>query len=347
MLKKLLIFMVLLLILFVGAGLTLLPKDVHVERSALVKMPASTVYTLLNGFTSFTAWSPWSIKDPDAIYSLSGPESGIGAKLSWSGNPLIGHGSQEIIATQPYGQIDILLDFGADGHAHTGYKIEPVENGVTLTLTYDTDVTRGQNFYNALIARYVGIMFDRWIGRDFEDGLNNFKVFTERLPKADFSDLKAEVIEVSAWDILYVTSEVEQTPDSIAGALAAAFGEISSFMRDNELFPMAQPLAITRFSESGYSFDAAVPVSLPPGLELSGGVKAGRSPEGFAVKAIHQGSYLKMSGVYEKLGAYMAAHGDAQGDVSWEHYITPPTITDEQLQVTHIYYLINPQDPSS
>ena len=85
MLKKLLIFMVLLLILFVGAGLTLLPKDVHVERSALVKMPASTVYTLLNGFTSFTAWSPWSIKDPDAIYSLSGPESGIGAKLSWSG----------------------------------------------------------------------------------------------------------------------------------------------------------------------------------------------------------------------------------------------------------------------
>ena len=177
--------------------------------------------------------------------------------------------------------------------------------------------------------------------QDFEEGLNSFKVFAERLPKTDFSGLDAQVTEVAAWDILYITSEVEQNPDSIAGALASAFGEISAFMHANDLYPMAQPLAITRFSDEGYSFDAAVPVSIPTDIELTGAVKTGRSPEGFAVKAIHRGSYLEMSTVYEKLGAYMAAHGYAQGDVSWEHYITAPTQADEELQVTHIYYLIN------
>jgi len=337
--------MALLVLLFVGAGLTVLPKQVHVERSIAVSMPASTVFTLLNGFTSFTAWSPWVIKDPAAVYTLSGPESGVGAKLAWSGNHLVGEGSQEITAGEPYSHVEIRLDFIEQGYAEIGYKISPSGDDVLLTWTYDTDVTRGQNLYDALISRYVGIMFDRWIGRDFQEGLENFKIFAERLPKADFSGLDAEVIEVAAWDILYVTSHAEQNPDSIALALAAAFGQIGVFMRDNDLYPMAEPLAITRFSENGYSFDAAVPVSLPAGVKLTGDVEIGRSPEGFAVKTVHRGSYLEMSELYEKLGAYMAAHGYAQGNVSWEHYITPPTETDQDQQVTHIYYLINPPNP--
>ena len=69
MLNKLLIFMVVVIALFVGAGLTILPKQVRVERNVYVEMPASTVFTLLNGFTSFTAWSPWAVKDPEATYT--------------------------------------------------------------------------------------------------------------------------------------------------------------------------------------------------------------------------------------------------------------------------------------
>lgn len=334
--------MCLLVALFVAAGLILLPKQVRVERSIFVGMPASTVFTLLNGFTSFTAWSPWMEKDPDAKYTFAGPQAGIGAKLSWAGNRLVGHGTQEITASKPYGHIDVLLDFGDQDQAVARYAIAPVDNGVLLTWSFETDVTRGQNFYNALIGRYVGIMYDRWIGRDYEQGLANFKRFAEGLPKADFSSLEVEVGEVAAWDILYVSSQVEDDPDSIAEALAAAYSEINDFMSFNGLLPMAQPLAITRFSANSYSFDAAIPVNIPAGLELSGVVKAGRSPGGYAVKAVHRGSYRAMSEVYEKLGAYMAAHGYAQGTVSWEHYVTDPTATAEEQQITHIYYLIDP-----
>ncbi len=341
MLKKLLLFITALVALFIGAGLAFLPRVVQVERSIFVAMPASTVFTLLNGFTSFSAWSPWAGKDRDAQFTLAGNERGVGARLSWAGNRLIGEGSQEITRSDPYSRIDVLLEFADQGQATTRYALTPSEGGVMLTWHYEADVTRDQNFLDALIGRYVGIMFDRWIGRDFEEGLANFKVFAERLPKADFSGLDARVTEVAAWDILYVSSQVEQNPDSIAAALAAAFGEIHSFMRVNNLFPMAEPLAITRFSGDQYTFDAAVPVSIPAGLQLSGAVKAGRSPEGFAVKTIHRGSYRDMSEVYEQLGAYMAAHGYAQGDVSWEHYITEPSIAEDQ-RITHIYYLINP-----
>ena len=337
--------MIVLLALFVVAGLAFLPKHVHVERSVFVAMPASTVFTLLNGFTSFTAWSPWAAKDPQAQYTLSGPESGTGARLIWAGNRLVGGGALEITHSDPYDRIDIQLDFSDQGQAETRYAIVPSSGGVELTWSYETDVTHERNFYDALIGRYVGIMFDRWIGRDFEEGLANFKIFAERLPKTDFSGLEVEVLEVAAWDILYVSSQVEQDPERIAGALAAAYGEINAYMRANGLFPMTQPLAIPRFTGGSYSFDAAIPVNIPSGLQLTGNVKTGRSPEGYAVKTVHRGSYREMSEVYEKLGAYMAAHGYAQGDVSWEHYITEPTTTDEEQQITHIYYLINPPGP--
>jgi effector-binding domain-containing protein len=344
--KKFLFVLLALAAIFVAVGLLFLPRQVQVQRSVEIAMPASTVFTLLNGFASFNAWSPWSDKDPEAEYIYSGPETGVGAKLSWSGNRLLGKGSQEIINSEAYTQIEVLLDFDGDGVAKANYLIEPRNEAVLLTWSYDTDVTLGLNFYDALIARYVGLMFDRWIGRDYEAGLANFKQFAERLPRADFSDLEATVTEVAAWDILYVSNQVEQDPDLIAAALAAAFAEINAFMRSNNLFPMAQPLAITRFSSDGsYVFDAAVPVSIPPGLETDGAVKLGRSPEGYAVKTVHQGSYGEMSGVYEKLGAYMAAHGYQQGDVSWEHYITQPETTAEGEQITHIYYLINPPKP--
>jgi effector-binding domain-containing protein len=43
---------------------------------------------------------------------------------------------------------------------------------------------------------------------------------------------------------------------------------------------------------------------------------------------------------YEKLSAYMAAHGLREGPVSWEQYISDPGVTPEDELVTHIYYLL-------
>lgn len=43
---------------------------------------------------------------------------------------------------------------------------------------------------------------------------------------------------------------------------------------------------------------------------------------------------------YEKLAAYVLAHGLDQGQVSWEHYISDPGDTNPQDMVTHIYIML-------
>ena len=116
MLRKLFIVIALLLVIFVVTGF-FLPTRYHVERSITVNRPAANVFALLNGYRTFNEWSPWAQRDPDAGYSVSGPASGVGARLSWSGDPrLVGTGWQEITLSRPFERIEMHLNFSAQGH---------------------------------------------------------------------------------------------------------------------------------------------------------------------------------------------------------------------------------------
>lgn len=101
-LKKMIVALVLIVVAPGVVGL-LLPRRVHVERSAVIDAPRATVFALVNGYKSFNKWSPWFDKDPSARYSYEGPELGVGANMSWSGDPnTVGSGSREIVESRPF-----------------------------------------------------------------------------------------------------------------------------------------------------------------------------------------------------------------------------------------------------
>lgn len=105
-----------------------------------------------------------------------------------------------------------------------------------------------------------------------------------------------------------------------------------------------QPMAITRaWEEGGYQFDAAIPVEYIPS-SLTGDIKSGQSPSGPAVRAVHQGGYDQMMPTYSKLAAYMSAHGLKQGQLSWEHYISDPALTEQADRVTLVYIMLEGAD---
>ena len=348
MFKKILYVIGIAIFIFIAVGL-FLPRQVHVERSSLVQRPVSTVYVLLNGFRTWAQWSPWAARDPAIQVRFHGPESGVGAGMSWSGDPrLVGDGMQEVIEVTDNRLVRVRMEVSQQGLAESTFRMEPVPEGTRLTWAFDSDLAEGQGFFGGLLARYFGLFFDQWIGSDFEQGLANFSQFAESLPATDFSSLDVELVMVQPLDILYVPASSPQAPGDIALSLANAYSEIGRFMADNEVAMIAQPMAITRgWDEEGYSFDAAIPVEIPEGHEWplgEGMVRLGESPAGQAVRVIHRGSYAEMAPSYEKLAAYMAVHGLVEGNVSWEHYISDPGDTAEQDLVTHIYFLVASDD---
>jgi effector-binding domain-containing protein len=343
-LKKIGIVILLLLAAFVVTGY-LLPKQVHVERSISINRPATMMFEILNGYRYFNEWSPWAGRDPNAQFVVSGPESGIGAHMSWMGDPqLVGSGWQEIVASKPYEEIDIKLDFDAQGLADTGFLLEAQGDTTRITWIFDSDLTEGVNVLDSFLARYFGLLFDRWVGGDYEQGLANLKQFAESRAVSDFSQLEIERVNVAPQEILYVSSSSGRTPANIAAAMATAYAEISVFMSQTGINMNGQPMAITRFQpDVGYQFGAAIPVDFIPAT-LSGNIKSGLSPEGPAVKATHHGGYDQMIPTYEKLEAYMSAHGLRQGEVSWEHYVSDPGATAQSEMITHVYIMLNGGD---
>lgn len=340
---KKILYLALVLLAAFAAGAFLLPKQVHVERSVVIDRPAAMLFALLDGYRYFDQWSPWEGRDPDAKFIISGPERGVGARLSWVGNPqLVGSGWQEIVASKPYERIDIRLDFEVQGVADTGYLLEAQGHSTRVTWFFDSDVTEGVGPLDALLARYFGLLFDRWVGTDYELGLVRLKQFAESVPESSISHLAIERVEVAAQDILYVTASSSQDPADIADTMARAYNRLGDFMNQSGVARGGPPMAITRsWVEGGYVFDAAIPVDSVPG-QLPDGIMAGRSPAGEALKAVHKGPYDQMMPTYEKLAAYMAAHGLREGGASWEQYMSDPAVTPQAGRVTHVYIMLEP-----
>ena len=172
-LKKLVVAMFVLIIIAVGVGV-LLPSSVHVERSTTISAPPDKVFNLINGYASFNKWSPWYEKDPDAVFGVEGPPTGVGARMVWTSDmPEVGSGSQEIIESQPNQLVKTHLDFGTQGTATATFQIEPTNGGSRVTWSLDAA------FGYDLVGRYFGLLFDRMIGPDYEKGLANLRRLAE------------------------------------------------------------------------------------------------------------------------------------------------------------------------
>jgi effector-binding domain-containing protein len=340
MFKKILYSIVITIFTLLVAGM-FLPSEVHVERSIPIQRSAATVFTVLNSYRHFPSWSPWADRDPAMETGISGPERGVGARMSWRGDArLVGSGWQEIIESKPHELVRIRLEFDQQGAANAYYAIEPTANGVQVTWGFDTNLLEGQSWFRGLLARYFGLFFDRWIGADYELGLARLKVLVENMPAVDFADLDAELIEAGSHDILYVSTTHTGDPVDTSPDLAAAYREITAFMALHGIERAAQPMAITRDGGIGrYELEAAIPVVLKD-VEPSGRVRSGQSPAGRALRVTHHGPYQDLELSYQKLAAWAAAHGIATGPVSWEHYISDPGETLPENLITHIYVLL-------
>ncbi|GGD43541.1 SRPBCC family protein [Pseudoxanthomonas indica] len=171
-LKWTLALLALLGVVLVGGSLVL-PADTRVERSVLIERPTAEVFATLNSFRRFNEWSPWFGADPQAKYEYTGPAEGVGAGMQWSGNRAVGSGSQKILESQPNQKIVVALDFGGSAATAT-YLLSPEGSGTRVTWRFET-----RHGYNPL-NRWMGLLFEKMIGGDFERGLGSLKHLLER-----------------------------------------------------------------------------------------------------------------------------------------------------------------------
>ncbi len=178
MLKKILIALAVIIVVFVGV-VALQPSDFRVTRSANMSAPPAAVFDQVNDLHKWEAWSPWAKLDPNAKNTFEGPPAGTGAVFAWAGNSQVGEGKMTITESRPNELVQFRLEFlkpmAGTSDAELTFKADGNQTTVRWTMT-------GKNNFIAK-AMCLFVSMDKMVGGDFEKGLASIKSIVETAPK--------------------------------------------------------------------------------------------------------------------------------------------------------------------
>lgn len=176
--KRILIIVALLIGVAVIIGL-LLPREQHVERSLVVEASPAVVFEQVNNLKNWENWSPWIKLDPASVRNYSDPAVGAGAYYTWSSeNKNVGKGKMTILESQPNTLVSTELEFEGMEKARGYFKFEPDGNGTKVTWAFDANMGSNPFF------RIMGLMMDKMLGKNFDEGLQAIKKAAEAAPEA-------------------------------------------------------------------------------------------------------------------------------------------------------------------
>lgn len=152
------------------------PDAFSVHRSANIAAPPEQIYPLIANLKTMNTWSPFADPDPNIKISYSGPEAGIGASHTWSGNAKVGEGKIEITEAQAPCNVALRLQMVKPMRAdnRVEFTLQPVGKA--------TNVTWQMSGKQPLLAKFMTLFMDcdKIVGSQFEKGLSNLKAIAER-----------------------------------------------------------------------------------------------------------------------------------------------------------------------
>lgn len=308
-----------------------LPSERHLSEKIETNRKMTIVFDSLNSLRRFKAWNPLVLRDPAIKLNLSGPESGVGARLDYvSQNKRIGNGSWVITESVPREKISYEIDNVERGsNKRTSFTLKPTgRNNRNVEITQTFDVDYGWD----LVGRYAGLYVARHVGDDMKLGLSRIVSMLAAVPNDDYavagSKMTApKMIQTPAEDLLVVVAgNVDRGNSQIQASLTANTEWIRRVMEANGL-EAAGPLRIitTDLGRESYNFDVAQPVRKKGGGEtgkiaLQGPVKFVQTTPGKAAMASYTGYMAELEAVRSALRAWAITSGYEVTDRAYESY---------------------------
>ncbi len=128
------------------------------------------------------------------------------------------------------------------------------------------------------------------------------------------------------------------TWDNAYDTLIDAFKSVYAFLDKQGIKHAGPSMTIyTSADDTGFQFQAAVPIAEELKDPPKGDIEVGKSPSGRALKFVHRGSYNSMDGTYEAITNYLDEKRLEAQDIFVEEYETDPVTTPEDKLVVTVY----------
>ena len=155
-------------------------------------------------------------------------------------------------------------------------------------------------------------------------------------PPAAANDPFGEEVTLAPKTIIYLKGN--STWDKALDSLQDAFKSVYALLDKQGIKRAGPAMTIyTQADDTGFQFQAAVPVAEAPKDLPKGDIAVGESPGGKALKFIHRGSYDSMDNTYEAITNHLDEKRLEAADAFIEEYQTDPVTTPEDKFVVTVY----------
>ncbi len=308
-----------------------LPSSRHLVEKVETNRKLTIAFDSLNSLRRFKDWNPLVLRDPRVQMTLSGPDSGVGARLDYvSKEEGLGKGSWEITESVSREKVSFKIDNEERGtNKRTSFSFKPTgRNNRNVEITQSYDVDSGWN----LLGRYSGMYVSRHIGDDMKLGLSRIVGMLAAVPNVDYavSGSKMTGLKVAdrpVEDLLFVNAgNVERGNSQIQASITANAEWLKRVMEANGLEAVG-PLRIisTELGRETYNFDVAQAVRKKDGSavgkpSLQGPVQHVQNPAAKVATAAYTGYMAELDNVRNALRAWALTNGHEVVDRPYESY---------------------------
>ena len=125
--------------------------------------------------------------------------------------------------------------------------------------------------------------------------------------------------------------------DSAYETLVDAFKRLYGFLDKEGVKPSGPSMTIyTETDDTGFKFQAGVPVAEAPKNAPKGDIAVGTSPAGRSFKFVHRGAYDSMDTMYEAITNFLDERKLEARDMFVEEYVTDPVKTPEDKLIIQV-----------
>ncbi|MCB1224350.1 MAG: SRPBCC family protein [Verrucomicrobiales bacterium] len=295
-----------------------MPK-LQVTKSIVLQVPPTTAFATVRDLSSWPAWSPWLITDPECAFEVAED----GRSYRWNG-PVCGAGVMRVTAETEARRIDFDLLFLKPwkSAAQVAMKFEEVGDGTRVTWSMDSSLPFFLFFLQAPMVTLIGM--------DYERGL---KMLKDRLERGSVpSQLEFPGVQDFAGGTYFGIRSTCALAD-LGPKMQADFDRLHQWLEGTEAVPAGPPISMyhrwdlkRRVTEYTTAFPLEKkPGTLPPGfVQLE--VPACRT---FAIE--HIGAYRHLGNAWSAgmMRARSKVFRQSKTIHPFECYLTKPGTAEE------------------
>lgn len=317
---KYILFLLLILIIGLSIYIAVQPNEFEVSRTRTIEAPTPVIYNNVIDFKNWEAWNSWTEANPDMKMTFPEQTKGIGGSYSWNDKDEIG--TMKTIETTANESIKQRMQYADLPPSDVLWTFKPNEDGstdVTWTIS-GKDLPFGFKAYTI----FMGGM-EKEIAPHYERSLEKLESIVKESMKVYTINIE-DITEYGGGFHMYKTTSA--TRINISQIMGKQFGEIMSYMTQNNIVANGMPLTIYNEinTENGsVIMSNAIPVRDKVNFKSASEVLCGYMPKTKVLKTTLKGNYTNLPEAWEATMSYLAANSLEQSDLKpFEIYTNDP-----------------------